>query len=161
MVKAVSGLARLRCKLVHCFFSEYGPVLMATLALLLPLAMQAAELPVRPVELAGMQASKQGALLLDVRTPEEYRDGHIAGALNIPVDQVAARHGVLGAGHDREVIVYCKSGKRAARAQQTLQSLGYRNVRLLEGSMQTWQAEQRPVVREDAPADGNTKRSHD
>jgi phage shock protein E len=129
--------------------------------LFLPLAVLAGEPSVKPGDLAAMQSLKQPPLLLDVRTPGEYRDGHIAGALNIPVDQVAARHGVLGAGHDREVIVYCKSGKRAARAQQTLQSLGYRNVRLLEGSMQTWQAEQRPVVREDAPADGNTKRSHD
>jgi phage shock protein E len=135
---------------------------MAMLAFLfLPLAVLAGEPSVKAGDLATMQASRQAPLLLDVRTPEEYRDGHIAGALNIPVDQVAARHGVLGAGHDREVIVYCKSGKRAARAQQTLQSLGYRNVRLLEGSMQTWQVEHRPVVREDATFGSNTKRSHD
>ena len=135
---------------------------MAMLAFLfLPLAVLAGEPSVRPGELTRMQASKQAPLLLDVRTPEEYRDGHIAGALNIPVDQVAARHGVLGVGRDQEVIVYCRSGKRAALAQQTLQSLGYRDVHLLDGSMQAWQAEHRPVVREDAADGGNTKRSHD
>jgi 3-mercaptopyruvate sulfurtransferase SseA len=49
----------------------------------------------------------------------------------------------------------------ATLAQQTRQSPGYRHVRLLEGSMQTWQAEQRPVVRENASPGGNTKRFHD
>ena len=98
--------------------------------------------------LAGRMASHQAPLLLDVRTPKEYGEGHLAGALNVPVDEVAARHGVLGVPHDRELVVYCKSGKRAARARDTLQSLGYTNVKLLEGSADAWRAEGRPLVQE-------------
>ena len=93
-------------------------------------------------------ASRQAPLLLDVRTPAEFREGHLAGALNVPVDEVAARHGVLGIPRDSEVVVYCKSGKRAARARDTLQSLGYTNVKLLEGSADAWRAEGRPLVQE-------------
>lgn len=98
--------------------------------------------------LARRMASHAAPLLLDVRTPKEYGEGHLAGALNIPVEDVAARHGVLGVPHDREVVVYCKSGKRAARARDTLQSLGYTNVRLLDGSADAWRAEARPLVQE-------------
>ncbi|WP_165973512.1 rhodanese-like domain-containing protein [Luteibacter rhizovicinus] len=97
---------------------------------------------------ADLQQRHAAPLLLDVRTPAEYGDGHIAGALNVPVDEVAARHGVLGVPRDREVVVYCKSGKRAARARDTLQSLGYTNVHLLEGSVDAWRADGRPLVRE-------------
>ena len=98
--------------------------------------------------LAARMAAHDAPVLLDVRTPAEYREGHIAGALNVPVDEVAARHGMLGIPHDRELVVYCKSGKRAARAQDTLQSLGYTHVRLLEGSADAWRADGRALVPE-------------
>jgi rhodanese-related sulfurtransferase len=98
--------------------------------------------------LARSMASHQAPLLLDVRTPKEFREGHLAGALNVPVDEVAARHGVLAIPRDSEVVVYCKSGKRAARARDTLQSLGYTHVKLLEGSADAWRAEGRPLVQE-------------
>ncbi|NID15812.1 rhodanese-like domain-containing protein [Luteibacter yeojuensis] len=100
-------------------------------------------------DLASRMAGHEAPLLLDVRTPSEYRDGHLAGALNVPVDEVASRHGVLGIPRDRELVVYCKSGKRAARARATLESLGYSNVRLLEGSADAWRAEGRPLVHEE------------
>lgn len=98
--------------------------------------------------LAARMAAHETPLLLDVRTPAEYREGHLAGALNVPVDEVAARYGVLGIPHDRELIVYCKTGKRAARARDTLQALGYTHVQLLEGSADAWRAEGRPLVQE-------------
>jgi rhodanese-related sulfurtransferase len=115
-------------------------------ALLLPLV--AAAQDVTRDTLAGRMAARQAPLLLDVRTSAEYREGHLAGALNVPVDEVAARHGVLGIPRDREVVVYCKSGRRAARARDTLVSLGYTNVKLLEGSADAWRAEGRPLVQE-------------
>ncbi|MGF6493685.1 phage shock protein E [Luteibacter sp. 621] len=99
-------------------------------------------------ELAGRMASHDAPALLDVRTPAEYREGHLAGALNVPVDEVAARNGALGVKRDQELVIYCKSGKRAARARDTLQSLGYTNVHLLEGSADAWRADGRPLVHE-------------
>jgi len=98
--------------------------------------------------LATRLAAGRAPILLDVRTPEEYRDGHVAGALNVPVDDLAARHGAIGISRDTEVVVYCKSGRRAARARDTLRSLGYTHVELLEGSADAWRAEGRPLVTE-------------
>lgn len=98
--------------------------------------------------MAARMAGHDAPVVLDVRTPAEYRDGHLAGALNIPVDEVAARSGAIGVKRDQELVVYCKSGKRAARARDTLQSLGYTNVHLLEGSADAWRADGRPLVQE-------------
>lgn len=106
--------------------------------------------PLAAGQLLESQQAGQAPLVLDVRRADEYRDGHIAGALNIPVDELASRAGVLGVPHDREIVVYCVSGRRATRAQETLQSLGYSHVRQLDGSLNAWRAQNLPLVRESA-----------
>ncbi|WP_109125227.1 rhodanese-like domain-containing protein [Dyella sp. C11] len=106
----------------------------------------AAEAPVDAAQLLERQQAGRAPLLLDVRRTEEYRDGHIAGALNIPVDQLASRAGVLGVPRDSDIVVYCVSGKRAARAQETLTSLGYTHVRLLDGSLNEWRQRHLPLA---------------
>ncbi|WP_199100905.1 rhodanese-like domain-containing protein [Dyella sp. ASV21] len=126
----------------------------ALLAVLILLAIAdetlAADAPLSAGQLAQRQQAGQAPLLLDVRGADEYRDGHIAGALNIPVDQIGSRAGVLGVPRDREIVVYCVSGRRAARAQETLQALGYSHVRQLDGSLNTWRQQRLPLVREGA-----------
>ena len=111
-------------------------------------AAMAAEAPLAAPQLVERQQAGQAPLLLDVRHADEYRDGHIAGALNIPVEQLGSRAGALGVPRDREIVVYCVSGRRAARAQETLQSLGYNHVRMLDGSLNAWRQQQLPLVRE-------------
>jgi phage shock protein E len=76
----------------------------------------------------GAQAKKLvdgGALLLDVRTPEEFASGHVGGAVNIPVQVLGQRLAEVGS-KDREVVVYCKSGGRSARAATELRQAGYK-----------------------------------
>jgi len=68
-----------------------------------------------------------GALLVDVRTPEEYKT-HIEGAINIPHDQVEERLQEFGENKDRVIVVYCKSGGRSGRAQAILKEAGFKNV---------------------------------
>ncbi|MCA9493882.1 MAG: rhodanese-like domain-containing protein [Myxococcales bacterium] len=68
----------------------------------------------------------KGAVVVDVRSAAEFASGHVAGALNIPVDQIAARMGELPA--DKTVIVYCRSGARSAAAARTLTSAGRKVV---------------------------------
>ncbi|GAB2799551.1 rhodanese-like domain-containing protein [Dyella kyungheensis] len=106
----------------------------------------AADAPLDAGQLLQRQQAGQAPLLLDVRSADEYRDGHIAGALNIPVESLARRTGVLGVPRDSEIVVYCVSGKRAARAQETLVSLGYTHVRLLDGSLNTWRQRHLPLA---------------
>lgn len=78
-----------------------------------------------------------GALLLDVRTPEEFAQGHLPGALNIPVDALEARLGEVPP--EREVVVYCRSGRRSARAADVLRTHGHGQVFDL-GAMSDWPA---------------------
>lgn len=61
----------------------------------------------------------EGALLLDVRTPSEFGGGHVAGAVNVPVDELERRLAEIPKG--REIVVYCRSGARSARAATVLQ----------------------------------------
>lgn len=69
----------------------------------------------------------EGAILLDVRTPEEFAAGHLEGAVNIPVHEVEARLGELP-DRDKPVVVYCRSGRRSAQAKAVLERSGYAHV---------------------------------
>jgi len=98
-----------------------------------------------------MQASQDPSLLLlDVRTPEEFAAGHIPGAVNIPYDQVAGRLAEIP--KDDEVVLYCRSGRRAGLAAEVLAASGYTRLAHLEGDMQGWQSAGRPVEVVTAPA---------
>lgn len=83
-------------------------------------------------------------LLIDVRTPEEFASGFIAGAVNIPVDQLSQRLNEVP--QDEPVVVYCHSGNRSHQASQILEDAGYSQVYDLGGISQ-WQAAGMPVQR--------------
>lgn len=80
-------------------------------------------------------------VLLDVRSPEEYASGHVPGAINIPHDQLAPRVGEIEGRRDQAIVVYCESGRRAARAADTLEADGFSNIRHLTGDMSAWRNE--------------------
>jgi len=65
----------------------------------------------------------EGAIIVDVRTPQEFNEGHISNSLNIPVQQIEARISTLKK-KDKPVILCCKSGGRAGRAKGILQRSG-------------------------------------
>jgi phage shock protein E len=69
-----------------------------------------------------------GALIIDVRTANEYAAGHLDGATNIPYDAIGGRIAAVTTNKAQEIVVYCRSGGRAGAAQKTLQGLGYTNV---------------------------------
>ena len=77
-----------------------------------------------------------GARLIDVRSPAEFASGHIDGARNIPVGEIASRSAEAGA-PDSPVVVYCASGTRSAMARRALRAKGYRQVYNL-GPMSRW-----------------------
>jgi phage shock protein E len=125
-------------------------------AALLWLAVAAADSPpvksIDAAELLAREAAGDPALaVLDVRTPAEFAEGHVPGAINVPHDQVEARLDELAALRDKDVVVYCKSGRRAALALEVLDKHGYTKLRHLDGDMQGWSAAGRPV--EKTPAD--------
>jgi phage shock protein E len=79
---------------------------------------------------------KKGARLVDVRTPEEFAAGHVEGAVNIPVHELDKRLAELEP-KDKPVVVYCKSGRRSAKAKDLLQKAGFTSVHNL-GGMDRW-----------------------
>ena len=90
-------------------------------------------------DLSGQDARQlvaQGAVLLDVRTPAEYAGGHLDGAVNIPLQQLADRLTELRP-TDRPLVVYCRSGARSRQATELLREAGFGAVHDL-GAMDRW-----------------------
>ena len=88
----------------------------------------------RPDINQGLQECRSvpGAVLVDVRSSREYREGHIPGSLNLPLEIIDSAPSVL---KDREapLYVYCYSGARSAQAARVLVSMGFRNVKNIGG----------------------------
>ena len=77
----------------------------------------------------------EGAILVDVRTEEEYNSNHIGGAINIPIDSISS---AVSLSKDNPIIVYCETGNRSSQALEKLEALGYSNVYDL-GSIDNWE----------------------
>ena len=82
----------------------------------------------------GVQEYKNavGAVLLDVRTPQEYREGHIPGSQNVPLQQLDKVEEVTE-NKDTVLYVYCRSGERSRQAVSLLRAMGYTNVHNIGG----------------------------
>ena len=76
------------------------------------------------------------AFLLDVRTPEEYREGHIEGATLIPVDWIVQAHTDGLPSKDTPMLLYCRAGKRAQVAAEVLGALGWKRVANMGGTLE-------------------------
>ena len=90
---------------------------------------------------------QKDVVVLDVRTPQEYMEGHIQGANLIPV-QVFQYLKLGGKGiRDKKVLVYCRSGNRSVTASKWLESWGVKNVYNLKRGILEWKAAGLPLVR--------------
>ncbi|RJF71892.1 rhodanese-like domain-containing protein [Deinococcus cavernae] len=88
-------------------------------------------------------AVDSGASVLDVRTQQEFAEGHIASAVNLPLDEVAARASKVPG--DKPVYVICRSGNRSAQASELLKKAG-KDVKNVGGGMNDWVAAGYPVT---------------
>jgi AhpD family alkylhydroperoxidase len=93
----------------------------------------------------------QAPQLVDVRSDDEWRAGHIAGALCTPVTQFGSRIAALRLDKTRPIIAMCRSGGRSKVAVRLLQRHGFTDVFELQGGMRAWQAAGRPVEVEAGP----------
>ena len=94
-------------------------------------------------ELIAWQQAEKPMQLLDVRTPGEFAQGHIKGAINIPYDQLDQH--LARFDKDTEIVVYCRSGRRAAIAEDVLINNGLLKVSHLEGDILGWEAKGLPI----------------
>ncbi|MFP5440501.1 MAG: rhodanese-like domain-containing protein [Gammaproteobacteria bacterium] len=96
-------------------------------------------------ELQQRQA-KGDVVVIDVRSPAEYAQGHVPGAINIPHDQAGERAMEIRALQKKgEVVLYCRSGRRVAAAAEALEARGVTGLRHLKGDIQGWQAAGAPM----------------
>ncbi len=98
-----------------------------------------------PVAEAVQLVNRENALVLDVRTEQEYDQGHILDSLNIPVGLLDQNIRQLGEDRDRPILLVCRSGQRSARAAQILKRHGFTRIYNLAGGMFAWEKENLPL----------------
>ncbi len=97
---------------------------------------------ITPAEYQARFGANADHVLIDVRTPEEFAAGHIPGAVNISVDQLAQRLNEIP--KDKPVVLYCRSGNRSSQAAQILERAGYAQIYDLGGII-TWAQQGYPI----------------
>ncbi len=101
-------------------------------------------LPDRDPALAHKLVEREGAVLLDVRTEDEFAQGHVEGAHNISHDQLEGRleeiERLTGGDKSKPIVTYCRSGGRAGKARTMLEAAGYTRVTNV-GGMSDYQGE--------------------
>src|SRR5689334_23517884 len=101
-----------------------------------------------PEDLAHQLKSDRPPVVIDVRDPDEYRDGHIEAATNISRGFLEFRVGTAVSDPSTPVVLYCQTGLRSMLAAKALKDLGYSTVINLQGGYQKWVQSGLPVVRE-------------
>jgi sulfur-carrier protein adenylyltransferase/sulfurtransferase len=106
--------------------------------------LKATKAQIREVDTAGAEALlNNGALLLDVREPDEYEQGAVPGSVHIPRGHLESQIENRVPDHDRRLVVMCAGGTRSAFAAKTLTELGYDDVVSVEGGFNKWKDEGR------------------
>ena len=98
-------------------------------------------------DLLRLRAERPEVRLLDVRTPGEFEAEHIAGAYNVPLDTLDEHGAEIRARVADPVVLVCRSGQRARKAEAALRAAGMTNLYLLDGGMAAWTAAGLPVRR--------------
>ena len=83
-----------------------------------------------------LMEDKPDLVILDVRTASEYEEGHIEGAVNIPVQELSARFDELSS--EVELLVYCRTGNRSAQAVDILEDVGFTKIYHMDAGITGW-----------------------
>ena len=89
----------------------------------------------------------EGAVVVDLRPANQFKDGHIAGARNVPGDQIAGDAKALEKLAGKTLIMCCDAGSTASAAVRTLGRAGFKNVFSLRGGLAAWRTDNLPVVK--------------
>ena len=90
--------------------------------------------------------NKGKTLIVDIRTPEQFAKGHLNGARNIPLKDLAQREAELAKFKEKNVILVCQTGTQVAKAEAQLKKSGFTNVYCLDGGIAAWQTQNLPTV---------------
>jgi len=102
---------------------------------------------ITPAELLQLRLDRPETRLLDVRTPGEFEAEHIVGAYNVPLDTLGEHGAEIRANVSDPVVLVCRSGQRARKAEEALKAAGMNNLHVLDGGMNGWATAGHPVRR--------------
>ena len=89
----------------------------------------------------------KGALVIDVRKPEEYQSGHIVNARNVEIEQIQQDQDAVAKKKDKILLAVCANGGLSGKAANLLRKAGYPNAFSLKGGLGGWRAENLPLVK--------------
>ena len=98
-------------------------------------------------EAAKLLAEKKEVVILDVRTPEEFKEGHLKGAVNLNIQSKTFKDDVAKLDKSKTYLVNCAAGGRSTRACTAMDGLGFTNAFNLQGGFNAWSAAGQPVVK--------------
>lgn len=107
--------------------------LLMTVLLFSACAKGAVYVNITPEEAKAIMDSREGYIILDARTQEEYDGSHIPGAILIPYDQITEKAERVLTDKNQLILVYCRSGRRSKLAAEDLVKLGYTNIKEFGG----------------------------
>ncbi|GAC1619209.1 MAG: MBL fold hydrolase [Ktedonobacteraceae bacterium] len=110
----------------------------------MPWAMLTSESIVQEIDVDTLEVRSAETMIVDVREPEEYEQGHVPGAINLPQADLASRLDELP--HDRPLTLICRSGARALRAAQFLRQVGFEQVANVQGGTEAWRVAGKPLA---------------
>jgi len=90
--------------------------------------------------------SRNTPLILDVRTPREFKKGHLADAKLLPVQELQQRVGELSGYKDQDILIYCATGNRSTVASKILADQGFTKIYNLHGGIREWLLDKRPLA---------------
>jgi rhodanese-related sulfurtransferase len=96
---------------------------------------------------AAVRLINKGALVIDVRTPDEFQSGHILNARNIELEKLQSEADPIHKQKNKVVVTVCANGSRAGRAAALLRKAGYPSAFSLKGGLSGWRADNLPIVK--------------
>lgn len=123
--------------------------LMSAMLLLISLVGLAQNTPknLQPQQAARWLETDKNVVVLDVRTPDEYKAGHLKDARNVDFLARDFEKQLAGLDKSKPYLVHCASGGRSSETLPMLQKLGFKNIRHLDGGVQAWEKAGLPVVK--------------
>lgn len=92
-------------------------------------------------------AGKADFVILDVRTPGEFAEGHLKGAVNLDVQSPTFEKGLRALDRKKSYLVYCRTGNRSRRATLTMEAQGFRSIFHMNEGIVMWKQQNLPLVR--------------
>ena len=140
---ALAGMYTFRHKTKKWYYTITVPVLLViqiAAAVLLLSSCGASYTQISQDEAMQMMQEQTDYLIVDVRRPDEFAESHIAGAINVPNEEITDEMPELLPDKDQLLLIYCRSGNRSKEASQKLADIGYTNVYEF-GGINTWEGE--------------------